>query len=313
MPRERCYTDAAQAFAENEADFVVIVVPPAGHERIVELAIAHGCHILSEKPIADTMEAAARIYHNVRRSGLKMAITMSHRFDQDKQTLERLVRTGQYGPLSHLACRLLLNYRREGDWGSFRHHIGDPLLVEAAVHQFDTMRALAGANARTVYANTWNPAWGEYEGDSNGIVVVEMENGVRAVYEASLTTASTLNPWDEEYWRAECRDGTLELDRRRLRVLSGGPGDQPLVEEVALDERPAWTNSWLAEWFVDWISGGDPPPTTLEDNIQCQALTMAAVESAHSGQVVDIRAYLERHLSAAESDPPVSWAAVETQ
>jgi predicted dehydrogenase len=96
VPRERCYTDAAQAFAENEADFVVIVVPPAEHERIVELAVAHGCHILSEKPIADTMEAAARIYHNVRRSGQKIAITMSHRFDQDKQTLGA---PGAHGPV----------------------------------------------------------------------------------------------------------------------------------------------------------------------------------------------------------------------
>src|SRR3990170_1435738 len=80
---ERCYTETERAFAENPADFAVIVVPPEHHERMVDLAIAHDCHILSEKPIADTMAASARILLKVRRAGLRMAITMSHRFDQD--------------------------------------------------------------------------------------------------------------------------------------------------------------------------------------------------------------------------------------
>jgi predicted dehydrogenase len=295
----RCYTDAVRAFAEQPADFAIVVVPPAHHEAIIDLALAAGCHVLCEKPVADTMEASARIYHKVTRAGRKMAVTMSHRFDRDKQTLERLVRSGAYGPVSYIVGRLALNNRRFGDWGEFRHRIADPLLIEGAVHQFGIIRGLAGANARTVYANGWNPPWGEYAGDSTALAVLEMENGVRASYEGSKTNASTMSPWDEEYWRVECRDGTLELDRRELRLLRGGPNDVPTIEPVALDEGAAWMNPLLAQRFVEWLDGGPPVATRIEDSIHDTALTMAAIESAHSGQVVDVPAYVRVHMDAA--------------
>lgn len=302
---ERCYTDAAEAFAKHgaEADFVVIVVPPAHHEAIVDLALRHDLHILSEKPIADTMLGAARIFHKVEAAGVRMAVTMSHRFDQDKQTLERHVRSGEYGGLSHIVGRLLLNHQKEGGWGYFRHHIPDTLLLEAGVHYVDIIRAIGGANARSVYATSWNPAWGEYEGDSNALVTVELENGVRGLFEGSVTSAASYSGWDNEYWRAECRDAILELDTRRLRAIRGGPEDPPVVEELPLDERPAWMNAWLVEGFVEWLAGRGPAPTTvLADNIHCQALTMAAIESAHRGVPVDVPAYLAEHLDRAADE-----------
>lgn len=297
-----CYTDPASAFDEHDADFVIIVVPPAHHENIIDLAISHGCEILCEKPIADTFAASCRIYRKVTASGRKMMVTMSHRFDRDKQTLLHAVHGGAFGPLSYLVSRLHYNMRYKPEWGRFRHEMPDPLLIEGTVHQFDIMRAMSESNARWVFASTWNPPWGEYEGDSTGFVIVEMENGVRVLYEGAKANAATLSPWDNEYWRAECRDGTLELDRRHLRVWrrNAGPEDLPSREELELLEtRSTWGNAWLAESFVDWIQGGPAPPSAVSDNIQCAALTFAAVESARSRQVVDVQAFLEQELAQA--------------
>jgi predicted dehydrogenase len=294
---ERCYTDVREAFAERGADFAVVVVPPAHHEATIEVALEHGCDILCEKPIADSMEAVSRIVRRVRAAGRRMAVTMSHRFDADKQTLERLVRSGEFGPLHYLVCRMTYNMRRHGDWGRPRHDLPDVLLVEGAVHQLDIIRAIGGANAARVYATSWNPPWGEYAGDSTALVIVELENGVRALYEGAKANASTLSPWEGEYWRAECRDATLELDRRRLRILrSSSPEAEPAAVEVPLDERPVWMNAWLAEQFVDWLNGGPPPPSRLDDNVHCATLLFAAIESAHTGDAVDVRAFAARHL-----------------
>jgi len=302
LPENRCYTDPEKAFRENAADFCTIVVPPNYHEGVVDIAIAHGVDILCEKPIADTMEASVRVARKVKAAGRKMAVTMSHRFDQDKQTLERLVRSGAYGPVNYIVGRLALNNRKFGDWGEFRHRIADPLLIEAAVHQFGIIRGLAGGNATSVYATSWNPEWGEYGGDSTALAVVEMDNGIRASYEGSKTNASTISPWEEEYWRVECRDGTLELDRRRLRVLRGGAKETPTAEELALDEGPAWLNPLLAEQFVRWLDGGPPPATRIEDSIHDTALTMAAIESAHTGRAVDVAAFTQAALDAAAEE-----------
>ena len=295
----RCYTDMRKAFAETRADFAIIVIPPAHHEEAVDLALAHGMDILSEKPIADTMAACCRIYEKVKRAGRKMAVTMSHRFDQDKQSLEAAIKSGTYGPLNYLVHRFTHNCRTFASWGEFRHRIADPLLIEGTVHHFDILRALAGSNAKTVYAVTWNPPWGEYAGDSTGLIVIAMENGVRCFYEGAKANASTLNGWENDYIRAECRDGTLELDRRWLRVLRGGAWEKPLAEDLPLLKAPAWKNPWLAELFCDWLHGGPEPPNSLDDNIQCAALLFAAVESAHTHQVVNVQDYLKRSLAEA--------------
>jgi len=293
---KQLYTSAAQALAEHKPDFITIVVPPAFHEEMVDLAVEHGCHILSEKPIADTMAACCRIYGKVKKAGLKMAVTMSHRFDQDKQTLEKEIKSGNYGPLNYVVGRFTHNCRKFSSWGKFRHEIPDPLLIEGTVHHFDILRALTGSNAKTVYALTWNPPWGEYAGDSTGLVSMTMENGVKCFYEGAKANASTMNGWTNEYFRAECEGGTLELDRRWLRVLRGDAWDKPLSQDLPLLQQPAWMNPWLAELFVNWLHGGDAPPNTLDDNIQCSALLFAAIESAHTGQVIDVQDLLKTNM-----------------
>ncbi len=297
LPAENCYTDMAAAFDDNRADFAIVVVPPAHHEEVVDAALSRGMHVLSEKPIADTMEASCRVYRKVRGAGRKMAVTMSHRFDRDKQTLLRLIRSGEHGGLDYLVGRNTWMCRKRGSWGAaYRHDIPDALLVEGTVHQFDIMRALAGANAGTVYARTWNAPWGEFKGDSQGLVTVVMENGVSVFYEGAKCNASELNTYARDYWRAECEGATLELDNRKIRVITGALSRDARIRELPLDDRPVWTNAWLAELFCDWLAGGEAPPNTIEDNIQCAALTFAAVESAHTGRVVDVQEYLKKHL-----------------
>jgi predicted dehydrogenase len=297
LPAEKTYESIDRAFDENPADFAIVVVPPAHHEKVVDIALAHGQHILSEKPIADTMEGCARIYHKVKRAGQRMAVTMSHRFDQDKQSLERLIKSGEYGALSYLVGRNTWNNRKFASWGKFRHEIPDTLLVEGTVHHFDILRALSGADAKTVYAVTWNPPWGEFAGDSCAIVTVTMTNGVKCMYEGNKTSAAQLNGWTNDYFRVECDRATLELDNRRLRVLSDLSGERVIIEKPLL-QQPVWRNEWLAEIFCDWLRGGAAPPNTLADNIQCAALLFAAIESAHTGKPVDVQDFLTRHLTS---------------
>lgn len=62
---DQCHTDIHKAFDKNQADFCTVVVPPASHEEIVDVALAHDMHILSKKPIADSLGASVRIEDNL--------------------------------------------------------------------------------------------------------------------------------------------------------------------------------------------------------------------------------------------------------
>ena len=166
----------------HHQDFLLVSEPPDSHEQVVDMALAHDLNILSEKPIADALEGPLRIAHKVKDAGKKMGVTMSHRFDQDKTTLRRLLRSGQYGSLDYLVCRFTCDCRKFGAWGRFRHEIADALTVEGAVHHLDILADLAGAKCDTIYAQTWTPPWGDFAGDAQALVSMHFENGARAIY-----------------------------------------------------------------------------------------------------------------------------------
>ena len=298
LPAEQCYTDLTRALDENEADFLTVVVPPAHHESIVDAALAHDLHILSEKPIADTLEASCRIAEKVKAAGKKMGVTMSHRFRQDITTLRGEVQSGNYGALDYLVCRFTCDCRRYGSWGRFRHEIPDTLMVEGSVHHLDLLTDMTGGTCDTIYAQTWNPPWGEFKGDSQGLVVMRMDNDTRATYEGAKTNAAQLNCWGQEYIRAECEGATLILDCQQIVCHEWSP-DRPsnLPDQgraIKPIDQPKWANAWLIEKFCGWLDGGEPLETNVEDNLQSVALVFSAIESSRTGQPVRVQEFLAK-------------------
>ena len=90
---------------------------------------------------------------------------MSHRFDQDKTTLRRIVRSGVLGRINAIGMRFQGDMRQHMAWSSlFRHQMQDPLLIEGAIHHLDIIADLAGARCETLYASTWKPALGRIRG-----------------------------------------------------------------------------------------------------------------------------------------------------
>jgi predicted dehydrogenase len=308
LPPERCYTDLERAFAENPADFCTVVIPPAAHEAVVDLALRYDLDILSEKPIADTLEASVRIAQKVRQAGRKMGVTMSNRYAQDKLTLRHELRSGRYGRIDYLVLRLTCNCRIHGSWGAFRHEIGDPLLIEAGVHHLDVLAELAGSPCEAVYAEAWNPGWGEYAGPSQALVTMRFRNGCRAFYEGAKSNAVGLNGWTDEYIRSECELATLILDHRRIERFDYDPagpwaaGREGNGRRLPLLQGSRWGHLLLIEKFLDWLDGGDPMETNVQDNLRSVALTFAAVHSSRTGAPVEVAGLLARTLDDVQLD-----------
>ena len=145
LPADRRYTSVEQAFAEVDADFCAIVIPPAFHRDVVLGAVRRGMPILSEKPIADDWEACAEIYRAVTGAGLKMQVIQNYRYDVSMLTMRQVLRSGSLGRINYVVARFAADYRQYASWGAvFRHEIPHALLVEGAVHHFDMLRNLTG-------------------------------------------------------------------------------------------------------------------------------------------------------------------------
>ncbi len=307
LGEDKCYTDSKKAFEENKADFCTVVVPPASHEEIVDLALQHDMDILSEKPIASDLPTSVRIANKVKAAGKKMGVTMSHRFDQDKTTLREELRSGRHGALDYLVAHHTCELRRSPTWGRFRYEIPDVQQVEGGVHYLDILADLAGARCEEIYAQSWNPSWSEFAGDPQNLVMMRFENGTRALYEAAATNAVGLYPWQHEYWRAECEQATLTLDHRELEYFAHDPTKNCVHkkpgegEQIPLFDRPNFGHRWLIEKFLDWLDGGAPMETNVEDNLQSVALFCAGIESSRTGQPVRVQDFLGRARKEVEA------------
>jgi predicted dehydrogenase len=298
LPAHACFADPRRAFATVKAEFRTVVVPPNFHEAIVDLAIEHGLDVLSEKPIADSMAGSVRVGGKIANAGRKMAVTMSHRFDADKTTLRQIVRSGKLGRVNNISCRYQSDMRQHMAWGAlFRHTMADPMLIEGAIHHLDIVADLAGGHCDTLFASTWKPDWAEYAGDTDGVVTMVFDNGVRAVYEGSSSTAVGLNDWYQEYVRVDCEFGTAILNHREIEVFSRQ--DLPRQkhregngQKVPLLTRPKWINNWLIEQFVQWRAGGAQMETHVAANVQASALVFGAIESARNNALIKVQDYI---------------------
>ncbi len=304
---EQCFTSAQEAFRSVEADFCTIVIPPALHESIVDLALARGMDILSEKPIADTMQASIRIADKVKAAGRKMGVTMSQRFDQDKATLKELVSGGALGRVNTVSCRSASDLRVYDSWRRFRHEMSHPMLIEGEVHHLDIMAELVGAHCNSIFARTWKPEWAQYNGDTDAIVLMEFTNGARGIYEGSSAQSTGLNPWSFEYFRVETAIGTAILDHREVEVFYRDPNRiyqqsrQGKGKQVSLLAGKKWKNALLIEQFCKWLDGGPQIATNVEDNLQSVAMVFGAIESARIGQPINVQEFLRSFRSSARA------------
>jgi predicted dehydrogenase len=290
LAADQRFTSAADAFREVEADFCAIVVPPAAHRHVAMLAVEHGVHILSEKPIADTLEATRDILRAVTDSGLRMAVTQNYRFTQRMLTFRWAMSNAELGNLNYLVARFTADYRKYGSWGgAFRHEISDALLIEGAVHHFDMIRNLTGADCDTIAGFGWNPSWSSFKGDSSGMYVMDMTDGSKACYEGNCSEAGMSNSWHQEYYRAECECGAVVLGAdNAVRVVRDGK----TIERVPAVSADPHGHQTIIRDFLNWLDGGLEPETSLDDNVKSMAMVFAAIDASRDREAKSVRDYL---------------------
>ena len=295
---EQCFADAEEALAATRPDFVILVVPPTLREQMVDLALSYDCDILSEKPLSVDMDSCVRIFRKVQAKGKKMAVTMTHRYEQDKQTLQREIAGGKYGILTSLSCHFSCTNSYETTQGhTWRHDVRHNYVMECAVHQMDILRGVSGGDCARVFCRAWTPEWASQKPSAAISLVAEMTNGVVCSFQGTSCSAANLNYWDDERMVAECEKGVLVLDHQALTEHHALDYSRDTSAPVALHQQKVWGNRWLLEQFLDWICGGPAPDNRIEDNLQLMAMVFAAIESIETGREIDVQAFLQAHLN----------------
>lgn len=271
-------------------DVVFDCTIPEAHVDVTVKALEHGCHVLGEKPLADSMENARRAVDTAARTGKIYAVIQNRRYDPNIRRLRAYLESGALGPLTTLNSDFYIG----AHFGGFRDRMEHVLLLDMAIHTFDAARFITGTDPVSVYCKEWNPAGSWYDHDASAIAIFEMTGGLVYTYRGSWCAEGLNTSWECD-WRIIGPKGTVKwagAADMQAEVVAATGGFKSQLELGEIPEYDAGGKRGghvgLLREFTDCVRNGGTPETVCTDNIKSLAMVFGAIESARVGRPVDI-------------------------
>jgi len=283
--------DLASVLDRASPDVVFNCTVPEAHMPVTLQALAHGCHVLGEKPLADSMAHAREMVQAAQEAGKILAIIQNRRYDERIRRLRAFLESGRIGPLTTLNCDFYIG----AHFGGFRDRMEHVLLLDMAIHTFDAARLITGADPLSVYCKEWNPAGSWYDHDASAVAIFEMTNGIVFTYRGSWCAEGLNTTWESD-WRAIGQEGSVRWDGangfQAQAVIKRG-GFLSEHETIDLPEHDPGSkvggHAGNIREFVRCVQTGQTPETVASDNIKSLAMVFGAIASAESGRAVNIK------------------------
>jgi predicted dehydrogenase len=284
-------TDLEAMLSQTRPEIVFDCSVPEAHLPVTLAALAHGCHVLGEKPMAASLEQGRQMIAAAQAAGRHYAVIQNRRYDPNIRRLRRLVADGQLGQLTTLTSDFFIG----AHFGGFRDQMRHVLLLDMAIHTFDAARLLSAADPVSVYCKEWNPAGSWYAHGASAVAIFELSDGTIYTYRGSWCAEGVPTTWEAD-WRLIGTQGSARWDggagfRAEVVARTGG-----FMSELAALELPPLDpddgvggHAGIIAEFVRCVRSGAQPETTCTDNIKSLAMVFAAIESAEQGRPVDIR------------------------
>ena len=285
-------TSLEKALDRLRPDAVFDCTVPEAHRGVVLAALARGCHVLGEKPLADSMESAREMVQAAQSARRTYAVIQNRRYDARIRRLRSWLSTGVLGPLTTVNSDFYIG----AHFGGFRDRMRHVLILDMAIHTFDAARFLSGANPVAVTCREWNPPGSWYDHDASAVAVFEMTGGIVYCYRGSWCSEGLSTTWESD-WRIIGQRGSARWDgaeEMRAEVVTGRGPFLSGVERrtITAPEEPGMDGGHAGQIadFARCVMEGRTPETVCTDNIWSLAMVFAAVESAGTGRTVPVRA-----------------------
>jgi len=283
--RAICFASLEEALKKVTADAVVTSTPPAFHKHDVVTALKAGLHVISEKPMSDTMDVCQDMLHAAIRARRTYAVSQNYRYSPPMWTMSHIIRSGTLGAVGQVKLDFFMGV----DFGGgFRHEMPFPVIIDMSIHHFDLIRFITGLDAVSVQGGAWNPPWSNYKGDCSSTALFEMNNGARALYNASWCAKGTFCDWNGN-WQIECEKGTVIYEKGEIRILHVPElyawKKTEIVRHLPLKKT---AQHHVLDDFIRAVRAGRRPKTDALDNIRSVGMVFATVEAMKTGRRVPV-------------------------
>jgi predicted dehydrogenase len=281
-------------------DLVVVSTPHATHAPIARAALAHGSHVVVDKPFAVSSDEARDLASAAKQHGRLAIPFQNRRWDNEILTLQALMREGALGEIHRYESR----YERWRPNPKVRWkeagaaERGEGVLGDLTVHLVDQALMLFGP-AQSVYA--------EFERRHPDVVVIDdvfvairHESGVLS----HLFTSPNVGILGPRLTVLGSKGAYVKygIDPQEEALLAGGiPGTAGWGEEpesawgmagAGDDARPRRSEPGNYLKFYEGVArairDGAAPPVTAEQGVAMMEVLDAARVSAREGKVVEL-------------------------
>jgi predicted dehydrogenase len=271
------------ALKDPEVDIVDVCLPTYLHRGCVEKAAYAGKHVFCEKPIALSCDDALAMIETCKLNNVKFGIGHVLRYFPEYEMAHDMITSGRLGKIGVVRMSRTGPFPRGWEnWYSDSNRSGS-LLLDLSIHDFDFLAWCFGDVERVLARCAQHDRPLEY-----ALAVIRMKSGVIAHVEGSWA-----HPAQFSYKFEVCGSlGMIEFDSRKAQPLTvlaesmqaGKPG--VAVPESPLKDKHPYLGQ-LRE-FLAFVDGKTTPRVTPEDAVKALQISLAAVKSVKTGEVVPV-------------------------
>jgi UDP-N-acetylglucosamine 3-dehydrogenase len=261
------YVDYQDLLGEN-LDVLSIVVPTTLHKKVALDAIQKGINVLVEKPIADTVKSADEVIKVARKKGVKLMVGHVERFNPAIIKLKELIDSGVLGKVVSISAK------RVGPYNPRIRDVG--IVLDLGTHDIDIMSYLYGERIKQVYASAGTVV---HSHEDHAIITLNFDSGSSGVIDTNWLT-----PHKVRNLTVIGSQGIAEVDciEQTLRIF-----DQEWVRDAKIEKEEPLKLELLH--FIDCVQHDKKPLVSGENGRHALEVALAAVESARTGKVCEIK------------------------
>jgi predicted dehydrogenase len=296
------YASLAELFTADRPDGVVLATPNQLHVDGGLECVAAGVPVLVEKPIGDTVEGATRLVEAAEASGVAVLTGHHRNYSPIMARARELVQSGVLGSIVAVVGTAL--FYKPDDYfdagGGWRRQPGGGPILLNLIHEVNNLQSLVGDVVR-VQATTSNATRG-FPVEDTAAMVFTFANGALGTFLLSDTAASPRS-WeqtsqenlsyaaypDEDCYHLAGTRGSLSVPTMRLKAYEGDRSWWRPLESSTVELERSDPLANQIEHFAAVVRGEAEPICSGRDGVKTLLVVDAVVESARTGQPVDLR------------------------
>lgn len=290
------YTDYRELLKIEKPDLVAIATESGNHAAIALDALAAGCHLIVEKPIALSLADADAMIAAAREKKVLLCTSHQNRFNKSIQMIRQAMEQGRFGRLLHGAAHIRWNrgqdYYEQAPWrGTWAQDGG--ALMNQCIHNIDLLRWMMGDDIVEVMAYTDRLNHPYIEAEDLGLAIVKFGNGSYGIVEGT-TNIYPKNLEETLYLFGE--RGTVKAGGKSVNIIeewlfSDGLDDAQAVKAAYAENPPNVYGYGHTPLYADVASAireGRSPAIDGEAGRRALELVLAIYKSAKEGRPVQL-------------------------